>query len=163
MKKLAFLLLFSIISTPSWAAKYKDPELAGKINPHWTDQACQQCHLGKPSQGKKATFKFGGDFNKLCNSCHDTAISRFDEHVVGVLIPDSPYFRRPPQDFPLDNGKLTCITCHDVRIQEAANPNIRDKNPPFLRRAPFEIERTFEWARSEIDERYRQSRFAHPL
>lgn len=162
MKKATFLFLltFAFISPPAWAAKYKDPELAKKINPHWTDNACQQCHLEKnPQQGKNAKLKFGGNFNKLCNSCHDTAISRFDEHVVDVLVTEGPFFRLPPQDFPLNNGKLTCITCHDVRIQESTNQAVREKNSLFLRRAPFEKMRTFEWTKSEVDERYRQSRF----
>lgn len=161
MIKVLFLLLSYLFvgSTSCWAYKFKDPELADKINPHWTSRACLQCHLEKPEKGKKSTFKFGGDINKLCNSCHDTVVSRYDEHVVGVPIIENEYFKLPPSDFPLDNGKLTCITCHDPRLQEKPNTSVRDKNRQFLRRAPFEIMRTFEWAKSEFDSRHRQSRY----
>jgi hypothetical protein len=164
MRKIVFFFFCSLLISPvsGLAGEYKDPELAGKLNPHWSNKACLECHLEKPRKGKKTTYKFGGDFIKLCNSCHDTAISRFDEHIVDVLVPPKgkeKYFKTPPLDFPLNNGKLTCITCHNLRLQESSNPNIKEKNPYFLRRAPFETQRTFEWAKSEIDERFLQTRY----
>ncbi len=153
--------LVIVIALPSavFGLRVNDPELLKKPNPHWTGKSCLVCHEKKPKKGDPITFKFAGDFVKLCNSCHDTTLQRADEHVVNVKIPKNKRFKMPPKDFPLTNGKMTCITCHDLRLQERSNKRLQEKNPMFLRRAPYEIMLTFQWADSEMDERYRQSRY----
>jgi len=160
-KKIFFYLILTLIlfTPPVWALKFPDPELAGKPNPHWTGKSCLECHEKKPEKGKPATYKFGGDFNKLCKSCHDTALFRLEEHIVGIKLQEDPYIKQPPQDFLLPEGKISCVTCHDLRLQEYPNPSIKEKNPMFLRRAPYKDMLTFEWAKSEMDIRYRQSRY----
>lgn len=144
-----------------YAMRVEDPELAKKPNPHWTGKSCIECHEETPKKGKPVTFKFGADFNKLCNSCHATALQGMEEHVVGVkLQPDNKRYKMPPADFKLDkDGKITCITCHDLRLQEYPNAKVKENNSMFLRHYPSEIMLTFEWADSELDERYRQSRY----
>jgi uncharacterized Zn finger protein (UPF0148 family) len=70
------------------------------------------------------------------------------------------YFKKPPADFPLQDGKLTCITCHDVRVQEQPSLSVKENNPMFIRGAPYEVQLTFEWNKSERDdERYSQNRY----
>ncbi len=160
-------LLF-ILAAISWAQpmpkserkKTPDPELVGKTNPHWTGKYCTECHEEKPRPGKPVTFKFGGDFIKQCNSCHDTALSRMTEHVVGVGIKESEMLKKPSADFPLQDGKITCITCHDARIQEQTKISAKRQNPLFLRGVTGKSQLTFEWSKSEVvDERYSQNRY----
>jgi hypothetical protein len=162
---ICFLFAFTALGwgKPTPAAKprkMKDPELAGKTNPHWTGKHCTECHEKKPKPGKPVTYKFGGDFIKLCNSCHDTALFRAGEHIVGVEAKENKYLKKPPADFPLNEGKLTCITCHDVRLQEQPNLSAKESNPMFLRGFPYKARLTFEWNKSEkVDERYSQNRY----
>lgn len=48
------------------------------------------------------------DFSQVCQSCHqmDTLLS----HPVGFVPSES-----IPDAFPLQNGRITCVTCHDTR------------------------------------------------
>ncbi len=137
-----------------------DPELADKVNPHWTGKHCTECHEDKPKEGRPVTFKFDGDFIKLCNRCHDTSVARASEHLVGIEVPENKYFKKPAADFPLQDGKLTCITCHDARIQEKNDLSTKEKNSMFLRKYGLDVQLTFEWNKSETaDERYSQNRY----
>ncbi len=137
-----------------------DPELEGKINPHWTGKHCTECHEDKPKAGRPVTFKFNGDFIKQCNRCHDTAVAKASEHLVGVAVPENKYFKKPSADFLLQDGKLTCVTCHDPRVQEKDDLSEKEKNPMFLRRYDFKTQLTFEWNKSETaDVRYSQNRY----
>ncbi len=146
--------------TSQSATRTIDVELKEKPNPHWKSNTCRMCHDATPQKGKSATFKFDGDFNKLCLSCHDTAVFRAEEHVVGIPVKENELFKKPSADFPLQNGKITCITCHDVRLQEKNNLSAKESNPMFIRGAPYDYQMTFEWNKSETDdERYSQNRY----
>ncbi len=155
------LVILLVIFYPflSLALKIPDPELAGKTNPHWTGRSCLECHEKKPVKGKPADIKFGGDIDRMCMSCHKTRQLVAGEHAVGITLKEGAHIRKPPSDFPLPNGRISCITCHDARLQEAANKTANSANPSFLRRYPYEMVKTFEWAKSEMDERYQQDRY----
>jgi len=76
-------------------------------------KACVECHVGIPAEGssprKESNLRFGGDIVALCSSCH--AKYRHMHPVKIALSPDM----KSPEDLPLDkDGKITCITCHDV-------------------------------------------------
>ncbi|MBF8257898.1 MAG: MULTIHEME CYTC protein [Actinobacteria bacterium] len=78
-----------------------------------SSDGCIVCHTQAPSevagQRPAAGLKFGGDIIALCYSCHDGY-----RHMHPVKIAIAPEMKRP-EDLPLDrNGKITCITCHDV-------------------------------------------------
>ena len=148
-----------LIPTELWAIQLNDPEMANKKNPHWTAGGCDECHDGQPGKGENNKFKEGGDFDKLCNKCHKTEWQRAGEHGVGIEVKENERIKMPPADFPLPNGKLSCITCHDLKLQCVVNASVKEKNSPFVRRAPFEYNLTFEWAKSEMDIRYRQNRY----
>jgi predicted CXXCH cytochrome family protein len=44
-----------------------------------------------------------------------------------------------PETFPLDNGKLSCLTCHDVLPQMKADFVLKSMNRKFVRGAPYEV------------------------
>jgi hypothetical protein len=149
------------IITPTQEVQHvPDPELKGKTNPHWSEKYCTECHLEKPKDGEPITYKFEGDFIQLCKSCHDTALFRAEQHIVGVKLTVNQFIKRPPAEFLLQDEKLTCITCHDARLQEKDNISTKENNPMFLRGVPYDAKITFEWNKSEkVDERYSQTRY----
>lgn len=93
-----------------------DPALGkGPESPHGRKdtKSCVECHVGIPAEGsaprREGNLKFGGDIVALCSSCH--AKYRHMHPVKIALSPDM----KSPEDLPLDkDGKITCITCHDV-------------------------------------------------
>ncbi|WP_456386415.1 hypothetical protein [Desulfolithobacter sp.] len=110
-------------------------ERAGRsrsINPHWKEYLCLCCHETTPARNTPR-LKEKGDHNLLCNRCHGTRHARSDIHPVNVK-PSS--MVQIPKDMPLQNGSLSCSTCHDVRLQMGAPASkmLRKRNPDFLRR-----------------------------
>ncbi len=83
------------------------------IDPHWNDLHCQSCHERQPAKGD-APLQENGDAIALCNRCHATPYARADIHPVGIK-PSSAV--RIPAGMPLEDGKLTCLTCHDPFCQ----------------------------------------------
>jgi len=84
-------------------------------NPHGSKdpKVCLVCHISTPPEGssprKENNLRFGGDVLALCSSCH-----REYRHMHPVKIAVAPDMKSP-EDLPLDkDGKITCITCHDV-------------------------------------------------
>lgn len=72
-------------------------------NPH-TD--CAHCHgVAAPVAGK-ALFPPDVDPSKYCLDCHNYGVNH---HPVDVS-PAAP----PRSAFPLYNGRVTCLTCHDI-------------------------------------------------
>lgn len=51
---------------------------------------------------------------QLCESCHDGRLAGREVHPVN-LAPSAATAGRIPPDFSLQNGLVTCLTCHDVR------------------------------------------------
>jgi predicted CXXCH cytochrome family protein len=102
------------------------------LDPHWKDFLCLSCHSGKPEKSN-AQLREDGDRNKLCNRCHGSEYARPDIHPVGII--PSQHIR-VPAGMPLQNGKLSCETCHNTLLQmgrpKKYNPS--DKNSHFLRR-----------------------------
>lgn len=98
------------------AAEKKDRK---NDNPHGRKdaRACIVCHLSQPAEGalpgRDNNIRFGGDIVALCSSCHAGY-----KHMHPTRIAVAPDMKAP-EDLPLDkNGKITCITCHDV-MQES--------------------------------------------
>ncbi|UCD77932.1 MAG: hypothetical protein JSW26_21355 [Desulfobacterales bacterium] len=79
---------------------------------HYTGKYCTDCHYQEPQEGGNKFLKFNGDFNKLCN-CHAP-----DNYVHPVDIEPSQEIKANiPPALPLQNGKITCLTCHDIYWQ----------------------------------------------
>ena len=96
-------------------------------NPHWTADGCGQCHEmtgGKP----KAIAVEAVD--ALCVSCHDGAKSPAEAHPISLTMVDR---TGPNPGWPTLNGKLFCISCHDIRQQCDPAAQRPDTNTAFLR------------------------------
>lgn len=106
------------------------------VNPHFTGNHCQECHVEEKPQKGQAGLKYEGDDIKLCNSCHETEFARADIHPVGVTLLGE-MKANFPVDWPLHEGKLSCLTCHDAYLQMAKNFPIKMTNPKFVRGGPY--------------------------
>ena len=106
-------------------------------NPHWQKNGCIACHttakVSKPIQLREK------DPNRLCTNCHEQELVEAFIHPVGMTPPDD-FLQRMPDNFKnsLQDGKVSCITCHDLPIQclEKRFPE-RKINPLFFRGGPY--------------------------
>lgn len=104
-------------------------------NVHYSGKYCRVCHGQTPQKGNKF-LKYEEDYKQLCR-CHYKKAAR-DIHPADIE-PPKEFKKRMPNNFPLQNGKIACITCHDVFAQ------CRDGKPKevfkggrnFLRGGPY--------------------------
>ena len=99
------------------------------IDPHWTGKHCTECHV----ETEKPELRFGGDVVQLCNRCHlnDPPVCT-KVHTKNSMLPDS-MEENIPADWPLVDSKITCLTCHAVRVQMYDNAEAETVNKNFLR------------------------------
>ncbi len=111
--------------------KFENDAVSPSTNIHYTGKYCNECHEKIPVEGVGSpNLKFGGDYKELCR-CH--AVSPADYiHPVDIK-PSSEKAKRIPAGFPLENGKLSCITCHNIYLQ--CRKRLFDRNS--LRGAPY--------------------------
>ena len=99
------------------------------VNPHWTGMHCGECH----ENNAPPALRSGGDINALCHRCHGPGSeARFEVHQVNIAVPEQ-VKERMPAGWPLANGKLTCLTCHDIQSQMHENVIGRVFNSNFMR------------------------------
>ena len=108
--------------------------LTDHTNLHYTGKYCEECHEKKPSEGSDAVLKYNGDFNQLCR-CHYYNPGEYT-HPVNIE-PSEAKKAKIPRDLPLDDGKISCRTCHDIHMQCEDNAELRFSNKRFLRGMPF--------------------------
>ncbi len=109
---------------------YNIESLPNDLNLHYTGKYCEVCHEKKSGVGGEKYLKYGGDYNRLCK-CHDNSLGNYI-HPVDIVPSEGKRGMFPP-DFPLREGKVTCITCHDIYLQCQET-----QKKPSLRGAPFE-------------------------
>jgi hypothetical protein len=100
---------------------------------HYTGKFCSDCHEQTPSKGGPIFLKYGGDYNQLCQ-CHLTTGSYI--HPVDIKPSHDRAIRIPPS-FPLEDGKVTCLTCHDIhrQCQKRTANKVSLREGPYGRRA----------------------------
>jgi hypothetical protein len=93
-----------------------------EINPHFTGKYCDFCHAKKPEIDGEKYLKYGGDLIQLC-SCHKYTAGTYIHPVF--IKPSAEKIEKIPGDYPLVEGKLSCITCHDMYKQCQENPDLQ--------------------------------------
>lgn len=83
---------------------------ASVVNPHWSASRCSTCHV---MQGGSAVRLIAESVEQGCLSCHDGKKARMEAHPVGRLAVAKDI--EVPADWPLADGRLGCLTCHDIR------------------------------------------------
>jgi predicted CXXCH cytochrome family protein len=102
---------------------------AETVNPHWTGKHCAECH----EDGSQPALRFGGDIHRICVRCHDRkTAATFEPHPVQVSMPDA-MRQRMSRQWPLQEGRISCRTCHDMLPQMYENIAVQIANPDFLR------------------------------
>ena len=99
------------------------------VSPHGDPEKCTTCHVSEEA-GEVSTLLFNGNVMDLCQSCHDGTKAPREVHPVGVSVAQRA--DGIPSEFPLEEGKMTCLTCHDM-AKSCPNP---EHDPMFLRAGP---------------------------
>jgi len=113
-------------------------------NPHGDRMLCFECHPGGVREGRPVAVA-GEGRDALCTGCHTAPGVRQAPHPVGMRASEATW-RMEYLGFPLEDGKLTCVTCHDEVSHRASDP----ANPRFLRGGPYPDREKF-CARCHLD------------
>jgi len=106
-----------------------DPNQSAVTSPHWRPAGCRQCHNSdQPDLNPILPEKI----DPICLSCHNSVQAPAEVHPVGRIPPLSDNMNISA-DWPLIDGKLGCLTCHDI-YQACDRAKTRPLiNPMFLR------------------------------
>jgi hypothetical protein len=106
-------------------------------NIHFTGKYCGQCHERTPVKGGDAHLKYDGDYQQLCGRCHH-GLSPGYCHPLEIDPQSFPALAMPA-DFPLQKGKFTCNTCHDVyrQCQKRLFDRYTLRGAPYPRKTDF--------------------------
>lgn len=99
-------------------------------NPHKSKNLCNICHHST----KDFKLKYGGDDIVLCEQCHLGGKTSIEAHSVNFTYHQNGEVTIP-EDFPLSNGKVTCLTCHKFDCNKFQNPKFLRKS--FTAREDF--------------------------
>ncbi len=138
MKKLIIAIILLIFSPAvliyAQDRSTADTSLPETTNVHYTGEYCSECHEKTPREGGDPLLKNNGDFTYLCR-CHGYTPGSYI-HPVNIVPSEE---KKPliPDDFPLVDNKISCVTCHDMYMQCQKNPRYEKLNRRFLRGAPY--------------------------
>lgn len=124
-------------------------------NPHWDTGKCTACHEEKPDN--RGLHLRNKDIDLSCNNCHSVITSHSCIHPSAIE-PSDKMIKRMGKGF-LDsvqqtNGKLSCMTCHDLSKQcLPEHSQQKQLNPLFFREGPYR-ERTEICFQCHDDEAY---------
>ena len=119
-----------LISTAIESHQQKtDPNQIPAENPHWQKDGCPSCH----KMDQDTTLPIAPDqVDLVCLSCHNGDNARSEVHPIQRTLPETDLFTKP-ENWPLNDGKLGCLTCHDVKQACDQSLNRPLINPLFLR------------------------------
>jgi predicted CXXCH cytochrome family protein len=110
------------------AAPQTEPSTARAINPHWRPDGCASCHTIRQGEVSPVSPK---QADVICLGCHDGTRASAEPHPIGCVLKGSDLIKAP--DWPLDDGRLVCLTCHDVLLGCDRSVRRSQTNPSFLR------------------------------
>jgi hypothetical protein len=79
-------------------------------NPHWSADKCSACH--QQEQGRSIPIA-AAKTDAICLACHDGKKASEEAHPIGRSATAAGM--KAPQGWPLVDGRIGCLTCHDVR------------------------------------------------
>jgi hypothetical protein len=95
-------------------SKMEPLSIGDNTNIHYTGLYCDACHDGTPVKGGDIYLKYNGDDQLLCR-CHH-GMSPGYCHPLDIN-PNKVERGKIPAEFPFENAKFTCNTCHDIYRQ----------------------------------------------
>ncbi len=115
-------------ASPAWLVpRGKKP--ATVDSPHWRADGCRQCHAVDTAGGLAPIAADRVD--ALCVSCHDGVRASAESHPVGW--PAEGPRTRAVAGWPLVEGRIGCLTCHDMRGHCSEPARRPAENPGLLR------------------------------
>ncbi len=104
------------------------PRPLKSLDPHWDAKACGYCHQIEGGTAKSISPE---KVDKICLGCHDGTAATAEPHSIGGVLGGDQFTK--PQGWPLVDGRLGCLTCHDVK--QGCNTSARRSSgtPAFLR------------------------------
>ncbi len=96
--------------------------------PHWDPSQCSACHVMHEQTPQPIA---PGQVDALCLRCHDGRRAPREPHPVGW--PAESDSTKLPAGWPVVDGRLGCLTCHDVRRHCDRSARRPLENPMFLR------------------------------
>jgi hypothetical protein len=150
-----FLVLLIILIPGIFLFAQESKENTGTLpkdtNLHFTGKYCLECHEEIPEKGEDRLLKFNGDFTQLCR-CHGYTPGTY---IHPVFVEPSPEkLLKIPDSFPLADGMISCVTCHDIYMQCQDETQETYLNRRFLRGAPY-ISRTSLCFRCHDEKKYK--------
>jgi len=108
-------------------------------NPHWRKDACITCHTKKPN--KAGLHLRDKNVDRLCNNCHTIVSNHSYIHPSGMA-PSPSINKSMSTEFRSSikrtRGKVSCVTCHDLRKQCITSKFEQKKlNPLFFSGGPY--------------------------
>lgn len=99
---------------PPEPAPSAGPSLQGRPasvrNPHWVASGCDACHQVEAGRVQSIPERM---VDNLCLSCHDGSKAVAESHSVGRMALTA--HTTAPADLPLHDGRVVCLTCHDIQ------------------------------------------------
>lgn len=106
------------------------PQSGQVRNPHWQADSCHVCHGETNGQFTALTAR---QADGKCLSCHDGVTLGRDPHPIGRAF-DGDHVRLP-EGWPMVDGMLGCMTCHDVVPACSTHATRSESNAAMLRSA----------------------------
>ena len=99
-----------LLASAATAPRHNPRAPAPVASPHWSADACGSCHT---VDGGKVQPIAPDKVDDLCLSCHDGEKASREVHPIGR--PAITVNTKIPDGWPLVNGRIGCLACHDIR------------------------------------------------
>lgn len=96
-------------------------------SPHWRSDRCDACHQ-PPGTRQPIPHE---QVNQGCLRCHDGRSASKERHPIHSLA--ATFATRAPDGWPLLDGRLTCLTCHEFGRHCNSAAQRPTENPAFVR------------------------------
>lgn len=109
-------------------------------NPHWQEDSCQACHTEKQKHASKRNLRYGANVEQYCMNCHNPKIKHSYIHPSGIKPSAKKMELMKPSIKNIiqkNNGKIDCLTCHDIVLQCKLESRQKHENPKALRGGPY--------------------------
>jgi hypothetical protein len=98
------------------------------VGPHWSSDTCGLCHAETEHPEPISSART----DEICLGCHDGEQAPAERHPMGRTFAVEQVVA--PAGWPLVDGRLGCLTCHDARLAcDQRTPAIQRFNPDMLR------------------------------
>lgn len=89
-----------------------EPNKPETSNPHWQSDGCNICHISGPKGLLPTKIN---EIDSMCLACHNGHDAASEAHPIGRTLRSDSEFSRP-ENWPLVDGKLGCVTCHNIKL-----------------------------------------------